>query len=257
MALEKIRATIVPELVTMDLTVVIMVLVLETTAHPIDMALQTLETTGVSPVTTALEPTSIPPPRLVTMGAILALGLVTMAQELEATALVVMAPRPEPLAAILATMAPEVINIPLPRLEVTVLKVETMAVTPVAILATMVLGLETMDLAVTLGLEAMALKLETMAATLAIMALGQGLGQGAMALDLATTVLEVTIMHLAAMVQATLATILRKLETTAVILAITGTATVHRLAVEPVTVPTWQTNWTPGWSPNELIIKAL
>ena len=279
MALEKIRATIVPELVTMDLTVVIMVLVLETTAHPIDMALQTLETTGVSPVTTALEPTSIPPPRLVTMGAILALGLVTMAQELEATALVVMAPRPEPLAAILATMAPEVINIPLPRLEVTVLKVETMAVTPVAILATMapeviniplprlevtvlkvetmavtpvailatmVLGLETMDLAVTLGLEAMALKLETMAATLAIMALGQGLGQGAMALDLATTVLEVTIMHLAAMVQATLATILRKLETTAVILAITGTATVHRLAVEPVTVPTWQTNWTPG-----------
>ena len=244
MALEKIRATIVPELVTMDLTVVIMVLVLETTAHPIDMALQTLETTGVSPVTTALEPTSIPPPRLVTMGAILALGLVTMAQELEATALVVMAPRPEPLAAILATMAPEVINIPLPRLEVTVLKVETMAVTPVAILATMVLGLETMDLAVTLGLEAMALKLETMAATLAIMALGLGLG--AMALDLATTVLEVTIMHLAAMVQATLATILRKLETTAVILAITGTATVHRLTVEPVTVPTWQTNWTPG-----------
>ena len=243
MALEKIRATIVPELVTMDLTVVIMVLVLETTAHPIDMALQTLETTGVSPVTTALEPTTIPPPRLVTMGAILALGLVTMAQELAATALVVMAPRPEPLAAILATMAPEVINIPLPRLEVTVLKVETMALK----LEAMALKLEAMALkleAMALKLEAMALKLEAMAATLAIMALGLGLG--AMALDLATTVLEVTIMHLAAMVQATLATILRKLETTAVILAITGTATVHRLAVEPVTVPTWQTNWTPG-----------
>lgn len=260
----------------MDLIVGTTVLVLETTVHPTNMALQTLETTGGSPVTTALETTTIPPPRLETMGAILALGLETMVQELAATALEVMAPRPE-------TMAQEVITIPLPRLEVTVPKVETMVVTPVVILAIMVLGLETMDLEMTLGLEvtaldlvttvreAMALKLETLAAmdqevitiplprleatapkleTMAASLATMALGLEAMALDLATTVLEVTTMHLlrlAAMVQApTLATMVLKLETMAAILAVTGTATAHRLVVEPVTVPTWQTNWTPG-----------
>lgn len=247
MALEKIRATIVPELVTMDLTVVTMVLALEATVHPTNMALQTLETTGASPVTTALEPTTIPP-ILETMGVILALGLETMARELVATALGVMALEPETL----ATMAQEVITIPLLRLEVTDPKVEAMEVTPVFILATMVLGLETMDLEM-LGLEVMAQDLETMAASLATMALGLE----AIALDLATTVLEVTTMHLlrlVAMVAPTLATILLKLETTAAILVITGTATAHRLAVEPVTVPTWQTNWTPGQCPNESTI---
>ena len=253
----------------MDLTVGTTVLVLETTVHPTNMDLQTLQTTGDSPVTTALETTIIPPPRLETMGAILALGLETMVQELAATALEVMAPRPE-------AMAQEVITIPLPRLEVTDPKVETMAVIPVVIPATMLLGLEAMDLEMTQGLEVMALdlvttaleamalnletlvaimvamarevitiplprleatapKLETMAASLATMALELV----AIALDLATTVPEVTTMHLlrlAAMVAPTLATIL----------AITGTATAHRLVVEAVTVPTWQTNWTPG-----------
>lgn len=260
----------------MDLIVGTTVLVLETTVHPTNMALQTLETTGGSPVTTALETTTIPPPRLETMGAILALGLETMVQELAATALEDMAPRPE-------TMAQEVITIPLPRLGVTVPEVETMVVTPEVILAIMVLGLETMDLEMTLGLEvtaldlvttareAMALKLETLAAmdqeviTIPLPRLEatapkletMAASLAIMALDLATTVLEVTTMHLlrlAAMVQApTLATMalgleamVLKLDTTAAILAVTGTATAHRLVVEPVTVPTWQTNWTPG-----------
>lgn len=215
----------------MDLIVGTTVLVLETTVHPTNMALQTLETTGGSPVTTALETTTIP----------------------------------------------------LPRLGVTVPEVETMVVTPEVILAIMVLGLETMDLELTLGLEvtaldlvttareAMALKLETLAAmdqeviTIPLPRLEatapkletMAASLATMALDLATTVLEVTTMHLlrlAAMVQApTLATMalgleamVLKLETTAAILAVTGTATAHRLVVEPVTVPTWQTNWTPG-----------
>lgn len=243
MALEKIRATTTPELVTMDLTVVTMVLALEATAHPTNMALQILETPGVSPVTTALEPTTILPPRQETMGVILALGLGTMVQELAAMALVVMVLRLATLVVILATMDLEVITTPLPRLEVTALDLATTVLgamvlrleTLVAILAAMAREVTTIPLP---RLEATALQaLETMEANPAAILATMAPGLETMDLDLAT--------------------ILLTLETTAASLAITGTATAHRLVGDPVTAQIWQTNWIPGWTPTPSVVGNL